>query len=86
MSATYMTRQELCDAVYNTVKAAEKPLSRLEICRAIGRKKAPHILNMIEELTAGGWFKKAQTVDKWRRPVLVYEIGKTTDLDCSQKG
>lgn len=70
-----MTRQELCDAVYRAVLGAGTPLTRLEIARAIGRKKSPHIVDMIEALTAGGWLSKIESTDKFGRPAYRYGVG-----------
>lgn len=78
------TKQELCDALYAAVGRAEKPLSRLEICRAIGRAKSPHILKMIANLAVGGWIVEAASVDKFGRKLFVYTIGKQADPNCDQ--
>jgi len=50
------TLQELCDAVYWAVSnAPDEGITRLGICRALGRKKAPHIIEMIEHLHRQGY-------------------------------
>ena len=82
MSEKYFTQQELCDAVYNAVKSADKPLSRLDIVRSIGRKKSPHILNMIEHLTASGYFVRRVSATKFGKEVLVYELTEKGEPDC----
>lgn len=84
MRSPYMTKQELCDAVYKAVFSANKPISRLEICRAIGKKKSPHILDMIEALTAGGWLAKSESTDKFGRPMWVYGVGQIAAPDCEK--
>ena len=68
------TKQELCDAVYGVVKAAEKPVTRLEIAREIGMAKSPQVINMIEGLVSTGWLKKEQMLDKWGRPAWFYSL------------
>ena len=40
MSYKYMSKQELCNAIYETVMTSPEPLTRLEIAQAIGKKKA----------------------------------------------
>lgn len=75
MSPQY-SKQELCDAVYTAVCRAGRPLSRLEICQAIGRKKSPHIIAMIESLTADGWLVKSASVTNKKAPVFVYSLGR----------
>lgn len=75
MSPQY-TKQELCDAVYSAVCRAGRPMTRLEICKAIGRKKSPHIIEMIEDLTRGGWLVKSASVTRRKSPVFVYELGR----------
>lgn len=86
MVKTYYTPQELCNAVYCAVKNSPTPLSRLDICRAIGRKKSPHILDIIEQLFVGGWFTKTETTDKHGRKVFVYGVGRDVETGgaCEQ--
>jgi hypothetical protein len=76
------TRQELCDAVYQAVAAAAAPLSRLEICKALGYKKSAHVVNMIEELAAGGWLVKEAGSDPWQRPTWKYRQGREIGDAC----
>lgn len=86
MTTTYYTPQELCNMVYCAVKSSSAPLTRLEICRSIGRKKSPHILQIIEELASGGWLTKTATTDKHGRHAFVYSIGRNVDTGgaCEQ--
>lgn len=76
------TRQELCDAVYHTVAAATKPLSRLDICQALGYKKSAHVIRMIDALAAGGWLVKELGADPWDRPTWTYKVGQTLGEAC----
>lgn len=80
------TKQELCDAVYRAVYSAQSPLTRLEICRAIGRKKSEHIITMIETLTSGGWLVKTEDKDKFGRDAFKYRVGQISEPDCAQVG
>lgn len=77
------TKQELCDAIYQAVSSAEKPLSRLDICIKIGRKKSPHILRMIQDLEAGGWLIGEKIIDKFNREGFVYRAGRSVP-DCTE--
>ena len=43
-------RDERKRQIFDVIMEAEKPLSRREICEAIGLKKSPHITDIIEEL------------------------------------
>ena len=72
MSAKYMSQQALCDAIFSAVFQSEKPLSRRDISDAIGRKKAPHIIAMIEHLATTGYFKKATRIDEFGREGFIY--------------
>lgn len=85
MSGKY-TQQELCNAVYFAVIQSEKPLSRLEICRAIGRKKSPHILTMIEHLVNTGFFSRCHGRDKFGRQMWLYagSAGTPNGVPCSE--
>lgn len=76
---TQYSKQQLCDAIYKAVCSADDSLTRLEICRAIGRKKSPHIIAMIEDLTAGGWFVRSLRTNKRGTPEFVYSIGRVVD-------
>lgn len=69
-----MTKQELCNAIYSTVAAASKPVSVLEICQAIGRKKAPHIYQMCSHLLTSGYFELCWDTTKFDRPVMKYYL------------
>lgn len=80
------TKQELCDAVYKAVFSAQKTMTRLEICRAIGRKKSAHIVDMIEALAAGGWLIKFADKDKFGRDAFTYRVGQIPEPDCSKIG
>lgn len=75
------TRQELCNEVYKAVMNAPQPLTRLEICRAIGRQKSAHIIDMIENLSAGGWLQREDSHDKFGRPAFRYVLAGQPDLD-----
>lgn len=71
------TKQELCDAIYGAVLAAEKPMTRLEIAQAIGMAKSPSVINMLENLVTQGFVYKVSQIDKWGRPAWFY----TTSVD-----
>lgn len=68
----YYTQQELCNAIFQAVTASPEPLSRLEICEKIGRKKGPHIITMIEHLVDTGYFAKGMGETKFKKAVLLY--------------
>jgi len=72
MYAKMMTTQALCDAIYTTVFRSEKPLSRLDICRSLGKKKSPHILKMIEHLHETGYFNRELVTDEFGRETFYY--------------
>lgn len=77
----YMTRQELCNAVYHAVVCSKSALSRLEISRAIGRAKSPHVIQMIEELRDGGWLVESVRKNKFGKDTLVYSAGRLPVVD-----
>lgn len=72
MPVHYYDAQELCNAIYYAVKNSATPLSRLEISRAIGRRKTPHILVMIESLVEKGYFERMVHTNKLGRETFVY--------------
>lgn len=55
-------RGETIIAIIDAVYDASEPLSRLEIARAIGRAKTPHLTAMIEELVNQNVLKRISTV------------------------
>lgn len=84
MYAKMMTTQALCDAIYTIVFRAEKPLSRKDICEALGKHKSPHIVRMIEHLVETGYFKREMTVDHFKREVFLYSYyGGQPDSACA---
>lgn len=66
------TKQELCDAVYQAILNAQKPMTRLEIAQAIGMAKSPSVIAMIEHLVAINFVYKTSAVDKWGRSAWFY--------------
>lgn len=85
MAKVLYTPQELCDAIYSAVLKADKPISRLEICRTIERKKSAHIVRMIASLAAGGWLIETASIDKHRRNLFVYTVGQiASPPDCAE--
>lgn len=75
--AIYLTEQELCNAVYEAVLKAEKPLSRRDIAEAIAHKKAPRVTAMAEHLVSIGYFERCEGVTKFGKPVLLYFLAGT---------
>jgi len=69
-----LTRQLLCDAIYSTVFRSKKPLTRKEICEAIGKHKSPHIIKMIEQLYHARWFERSHVLDHRGIAVYVYSV------------
>lgn len=57
MTKRYRTA-DLCNLVYEAVISGGRPMTRLEICRAIGRHKSPHIIAMIDHLNATGYINR----------------------------
>jgi len=78
----YMSQQELCNAIYEAVFTASRPLTRRDIADAIGKKKVPHVVRMIEHLTASGYFEKRQIIDKFNRPAFVYVAVQSSGNAC----
>ena len=84
MSYKYMSKQELCNAIYETVMASYTPLTRLEIAQAICKKKSLNIIEMIEHLTNTGYFDKRQIIDKFGRQAFVYAAAKNGENACKE--
>jgi hypothetical protein len=79
----YLSQQELVNAIYGAVYCGGRPLSRLEICRAIGKKKSPHIINMIVRLRDDGWLIEHVAKARNGVGVLVYTAGRTPSIDTT---
>lgn len=80
------TPQELCNEVYQACFNAGQPPTRKEICEMIGRKKSPHIIDMIENLVAGGYLEKTQVErGKWGG-TWVYWATKTIPVEAACPG
>lgn len=75
------TKAELVTAIYWAVKNSGKPLSRLEICIAIGRAKSAHIVNTIKALAVEGWLSEKPGQDKFGRPAFFYQVGRDIAAD-----
>jgi len=71
------TRQELVNAIYCSVIGSEVPMTRLMICRAIGRAKSPHILKVIDALVEGGWLVREMDSTERGEPVWYYSPGRS---------
>jgi len=85
MSYKYMSKQELCNAVYEAVLRSPEPLTRRGIADAIGKKKVPHVIQMIEPLTASGYFEKRQIIDKFNRPAFVYAVVESSEENACKE-
>jgi len=83
MIGKMLTTQELCNAIYQAVTQSKKPLSRRDISDALQRKKAPHIIRMIEHLAESGYFYKESGVDKFGRPTWFYFTKKKSKSACA---
>jgi predicted transcriptional regulator len=78
------SKQALVNAVYCAVLASPEPITRHEICRAIGRKKTPHIVHVIEELTAGGWLTRDAIEDAKFGAAYVYSAGRVPEVSSAE--
>jgi predicted transcriptional regulator len=68
--------QESVNLIYSTVCRSEKPLSQLEICRAIERKKTPWLIGVITRLADEGWLTRSTGRAANGREVFVYSVGR----------
>ena len=84
MTYKYMSTQELCNAIYEAVFAATEPLTRRQIAETIGKKKVPHVVKMIEHLTASGYFEKREITDKFGRQAFVYVAARRGENACEE--
>lgn len=83
MTRRNYSQQDLCNEVYKAVQNSTEPLTRLEICKAIGRKKSPHILAMIEHLVTTGFISKSTIEDvQWGRAFVYSKIESQTGQAC----
>jgi response regulator of citrate/malate metabolism len=47
-------RNDTIREILTALERADKPLTRLEVCRAIGRRKSPHLIAEVEHLASLG--------------------------------
>lgn len=77
MTRKNYSQQDLCNEVYKAVSESLEPMTRLDICKSIGRKKSPHIIAMIEHLVSSGFLSKGTIEDvQWGRG-FVYQVNKS---------
>jgi len=74
MPLQYYSPQQLVNEIYYAVMQSRHPMTRLDICRAIGRTKAPHIVKMIDGMAKDGWLQIAIGEDRLGRTAYVYSI------------
>lgn len=85
MARKNYTQQELCNEVYAAVLNASEPLTRREICEAIGRKKSPHILAMIEGLVSTGYLTKGTTTNaQWGQGYVYSAASNSSGEACKE--
>lgn len=77
MPKQYYSPQQLVDLIYYVVLQSKKPMTRLEICRAIGRAKSPHVLRVLDHMTADGWINMSIGMDNVGHIAFVYVVGKS---------
>lgn len=83
MSRNY-NKQQLCDAVFQAVAQSTQPPTRLEICTSIGRKKSPHVLDMISHLVNTGWLVEYSDRDNIGRTAFRYRIEQSGQPNCRE--
>lgn len=69
------TRRDTETAILDALYEAARPLSRLDICRAVGRAKSPHLIAVIDALHADGEINRAITTGPNGNPTYVYFWG-----------
>lgn len=70
----HRTREETRQEILNLLQHADRPLTRTQIARAIGRAKAPHIVHLIDELVEEGLLKRELMTFRTRAKGYVYAI------------
>jgi len=75
----YRSPNETEKAILDVCQASPKPLSRRQICSAIGRAKSPHILEMIESLVSEGKLIKTQITINTGLSAYVYFVREHTN-------
>lgn len=69
------TRRDTETAILDALYEAGRPLSRLDICRAVGRAKSPHLIAVIEALCTDGEIKRALAIGPNGKSTYVYFWG-----------
>lgn len=68
----HRTREETRQEILNLLQRVNRPLTRTQIARAIGRAKAPHIVHLIDELVDDGLLKRELTTFRTRAKGYIY--------------
>jgi len=55
----HRTQDETIRLILHVVGQSQQPMTRAAICEAIGRQKTPHLIALIDELTAAGYLERA---------------------------
>jgi len=76
------TPQELCDAIWRVLCESPEPMTRKEITTAIGRKKSPHILKMIDHLVHTGYLVMWGVIVPPYGEVIYYEAKRDLATPC----
>jgi len=74
MPLQYYSPQQLVNEIYYAIMQSREPMTRLDICRAIKRKKSPHIIKMIDGMAKDGWLQVEIGEDRLGRAAYIYAI------------
>lgn len=67
-------RQDTYHEILKALQKADKPMTRLEICRAIGRRKAPHLIQTVEHLASLGIISRQVVTAVNGAPAFAYHM------------
>jgi len=68
----YRSRGDTLKLIVKVLKAAEKPMNRAQIARAIQRRKSPGIIAMLNDLVADGLISEIATINSRRNLEYTY--------------
>lgn len=71
----YLDRDVVLTRIINAVKASHKPMTRLQICRAIRKAKSPHSIRLIMSLVQSGDLVETESVKASGKIEYLYTWG-----------
>lgn len=76
--------QDLCDAIWRVLCESPAPMTRREISIAIGRKKSPRIIKMLDHLVTSGYLVEWGVSMGGFVDTIYYEAKRELSTPCAE--